>query len=172
VLADPALWPTWAHIEQATANAQDLLRLRFSTELLRLGSAELIEQKLSFPGSGPESLPGVVVMLVDDTVGRDIDRSLERVLVVLNASDEQVSVPVAGLAGERLVLSPVQASGSDAVVKGSSWAKASGTASVPARTVAVFVDEQRPGKPGKPGPGKPGKPKPGKPGPQPCRFAV
>lgn len=65
LLADPALGPTTADVGQATAVAQDLLRLRFSTKLLRLGSAELIEQKVSFSGRGPDALPGVVVMHVE-----------------------------------------------------------------------------------------------------------
>lgn len=102
LLADPALGPTTADVGQATAVAQDLLRLRFSTKLLRLGSAELIEQKVSFSGRGPDALPGVVVMQVDDTVGRDVDTGLDGVLVVLDASPETVTVPVDGLAGGEL----------------------------------------------------------------------
>ncbi|MDQ2625337.1 MAG: pullulanase-type alpha-1,6-glucosidase, partial [Actinomycetota bacterium] len=143
LLADPALKPAPADIARATANAQDLLRLRFSTDLFRLGSAGLIDQKVSFPGSGPDAQPGVVVMHVDDAVGRDVDRSLDGLLVVFNASPEAVTVPVEGLAGERFALSQVQAKGSDPVVKQSRWATASGTATVPARTVAVFVDAQK-----------------------------
>ena len=105
-------------------------------------------------GRGPDALPGVVVMQVDDTVGRDVDTGLDGVLVVLDASPETVTVPVDGLAGESYRLSPVQAQGADPVVKAASWTSSSRTASVPGRTVAVFVDGQRPGKPGKPG--KPG----------------
>ncbi|NLF05253.1 MAG: pullulanase-type alpha-1,6-glucosidase, partial [Actinomycetales bacterium] len=145
LLADAALAPSSSDIRKATANAQDLLRLRFSTDLFRLGSAELIEEKVTFPGSGPDAQPGVVVMHVDDTVGRDVDRKVDGVLVVFNASPEAVTVPVDGLVGERYALSSVQAKGSDAVVKGSRWDAAAGTASVPARTVAVFVDAQRGG---------------------------
>jgi hypothetical protein len=37
---------------------------------------------------------------------------------------------------------PVQATGSDQVVKGTTWVKASGTVTVPARTVAVLVEKQ------------------------------
>ena len=46
---------------------------------------------------------------------------------------------VPGLAGASLALSPVQAGGSDAVVKTATWDAAAGTATVPPRTVAVFV---------------------------------
>jgi hypothetical protein len=79
-------------------------------------------------------------MHVDDTVGRDVDRRLDGVLVVFNASDEPVTVPVDGLAGERYRLSPVLARGSDPVVKGTTWDRAAGAVTVPARTVTALVD--------------------------------
>ena len=161
LLADPALAPTADDVALATAMAQDLLRLRFSTELFRLGDADLIEQKVTFPGSGPDAAPGVIVMHVDDTVGRDVDSKLDGVLVVLNATPQEVSVPVAELAGRGYALSPVQARGSDAVVRGTTWDQATGTVVVPPRTVAVLVEDQRPGPGPGPHPGGPGHPGPG-----------
>ena len=142
LLADPALAPTADDVATASAMAQDLLRLRFSTDLFRLGEADLVQQKVTFPGSGPDADPGVVVMHVDDTVGRDVDRRLDGLLVVFNATPDEVSVPIAELAGDRYVLSPVQQDGSDDVVRGTTWDRATGTVTVPARTVAVLVDDQ------------------------------
>lgn len=142
LLADPALRPTADDVATAADGAQDLLRLRFSTDLFRLGDAALIEQKVSFPASGPDADPGVVVMRIDDTVGRDVDRRLDGVLVVFNATPDEASVPIAELAGDRYVLSPVQARGSDDVVRDTAWDRATGTVTVPARTVAVLVDDQ------------------------------
>ncbi|WP_122263160.1 pullulanase-type alpha-1,6-glucosidase [Ornithinimicrobium cerasi] len=140
LLADPSLKPSPADIEQASAMAQDLLRLRFSSELFRLGDAGLIEQKVSFPVSGTDlGDPQVIVMHVDDTAGPDVDPALDRLVVVLNASPEAVTQRVPGLEGARLELSPVQAAGSDEVVRSATWDTVAGTASVPARTVAVFV---------------------------------
>ncbi|WP_456788130.1 pullulanase-type alpha-1,6-glucosidase [Cellulomonas sp. P5_C5] len=150
LLADPALKPTPADIATASKAADDLLRLRFSTPLFRLGSADLIEQKVGFPGSGPDADPGVVVMTIDDEPGwdrstmrwaKDVDKKLDGVLVVLNASDEATTQTVSALAGHRLSLSPVQAKGSDPVVKGTTWDKATGTVTVPPRTVAVLVEQ-------------------------------
>ena len=66
---DPALKPTPADIATASRAADDLLKLRFSTPLFRLGSAKLIEQKVTFPGSGPDADPGVIVMAIDDEPG-------------------------------------------------------------------------------------------------------
>ena len=143
LLADPALVPSAADIATASDAAQELLELRFSTDLFRLGSAALIEQKVSFPNGGPDATPGVIVMRIDDTVGRDVDRRVDGILTVLNASDDAVSIPVEGLAGERYALSSVQARGSDPVVRETRWDVATGTVTVPARTVAVLVDDQR-----------------------------
>ncbi|ANS80331.1 Neopullulanase [Serinicoccus hydrothermalis] len=140
LLADPALRPAPADIEQASAMAADLLRLRASSELFRLGDPELVEQKLTFPVSGTElGDEQVVVMRVDDTVGADADPDLDGLLVVFNAQDEPVDQVVPGLEGAALELSPVQAQGADPVVREATWDAESGTARVPARTVAVFV---------------------------------
>lgn len=143
LLADPALRPQPADIEQSAAMAQDLLELRFSTELFRLGSAELIEEKVTFPGSGPDATPGLLVMAVDDTAGEtDVDPALDGVLAVFNASPEPVTEQVDGFAGRELALSPVQVDGADDVVRQTAWDAATGTVTVPARTVAVLVEAQ------------------------------
>ncbi|MDQ3526532.1 MAG: pullulanase-type alpha-1,6-glucosidase [Actinomycetota bacterium] len=140
LLADPALVPEPAHIESASAQAQDLLELRFSTPLFRLGSAEAIEDKVTFPVSGTDQAhDGVIVMRIDDTLGSDADPALDGLVVVFNASAQLVQQEVPGLEGATMELSPVQAQGADEVVKGSAWNPSSATLSVPARTVAVFV---------------------------------
>jgi len=76
---------------------------------------------------------------VDDTVGADVDPALKGLVVVFNGSAAAVDQKLPGMAGAGLALSPVQAAGADAVVKTSSWDSAASTLSVPARTVAVFV---------------------------------
>ena len=140
LLAKPELKPAVSDVQTAKAQAQDLLRLRFSTPLFRLGSADAINAKVSFPASGTgDAHEGVIAMRVDDTLGADSDPALKGLVVVFNASDEAVSQKVPGLAGASLALSPVQAQGSDPVVKTSTWDASTGSASVPARTVAVFV---------------------------------
>ena len=65
-------------------------------------------------------------MTIDDAPGwdattktwaKDVDKTLDGVLVVVNASDEATTQTVASLSGHRLTLSPVQAKGGDPVVK-------------------------------------------------------
>jgi pullulanase-type alpha-1,6-glucosidase len=140
LLGDAALRPTADDVATATAGAQDLLRLRFSSPLFRLGSAAEIERRVSFPIGGPGQTPGVVVMRISDTTGADLDPAAEGLLVVFNATPGATTQTVPGLAGASLVLSPVQAGGSDAVVRTTSWDGAAGTVTVPARTVAVLVE--------------------------------
>ena len=140
LLADASLKPAPADIEHASALAQDLLRLRFSTELFRLGDPELVEQKVSFPVSGTElGDPQVIVMRIDDTVGADVDPALDGLLVVLNASSATVTQQVPGLEGASMELSPVQVSGADEVVRSARWDAGAATVTVPPQTVAVFV---------------------------------
>jgi pullulanase-type alpha-1,6-glucosidase len=139
LLANPALKPTANDVKQASALAQDLLRLRFSSPLFRLGSAKAINTKVSFPVSGTDQAhPGVIVMRIDDTKGADVDPRLRGLVVVFNASPKAVQQQVPGLTGS-VELSPVQRNGTDSVVKSAAYDTASGTLSVPARTVAVFV---------------------------------
>jgi pullulanase-type alpha-1,6-glucosidase len=140
LLANAALKPAAADVQTATAQALDLLRLRFSTTLFRLGSASAINAKVTFPASGTaDAHPGVIAMRIDDTVGVDVDPQLKGLVVLFNASPTAVTQKVPGLAGASLALSPVQQGGSDAVVKTATWNAAAGTATVPPRTVAVFL---------------------------------
>lgn len=136
LLADPRLKPAPEDIRRAHAQALDLLRLRASTRLFRLGSAERILKKVSFPTSDTwHQSPGVIVMAIDDRTD-PVDERISGVLVVFNATNWVVrqSVPI-DLTGYQL--HPVQAEGSDDLVRSSSagpdWA------TVPPLTTAVFV---------------------------------
>ncbi len=130
LLGDPALEPRPADIRAARDRAAELLRIRFSSPLFRLGSAREIQRRVSFPTGGPEQTPGVIVMAIE---GR------KSIVVVFNATPTKTTqtVPTEG----RYALHPVQAHGADPVVK---QATASGGAfTVPARTTAVFVSRRR-----------------------------
>ena len=143
LLQDAWLRPSPEEIAAARSQALDLLRLRASTPLFSLGSTRLIQDKLTFPGAGFGAPAGVVVMLIDDTRGgQDVDPELDAVLVVINASGQTLTQPLPELTGRDFRLSPIQAEGADEVVRRTGFDRASGTISVPARTVAVLVQPQ------------------------------
>ena len=126
LLADPDLEPSPADIRAARDRAAELLRIRFSSPLFRLGSAREIQRRVSFPAGGP----GVIVMAIDD-----------RIVVVFNATPDPTTQTIPSLAGRRYELHEVQARGGDPVVKGSRSSRGSFT--VPGRTTAVFVSRTR-----------------------------
>ncbi|MEU3144056.1 pullulanase-type alpha-1,6-glucosidase [Streptomyces sp. NPDC006999] len=119
--------PGCAEIDGASAAYRDLLRIRTTEKTFSLGTAGQVQSALSFPLSGKDETPGVITMRLGDLV------------VVFNATPRRQEQRVAALAGTDHRLHPVQAAGSDAVVKTSSYAADTGTFTVPARSVAVFT---------------------------------
>ncbi|MFF9168840.1 MULTISPECIES: pullulanase-type alpha-1,6-glucosidase [unclassified Streptomyces] len=113
-------------IDGASAAYRDLLRIRSTEPDFSLATAAQVQSRLSFPLSGKDETPGVITMRLGDLV------------VVFNATPERQQQHVGDLAGTAYGLHPVQAAGADPVVKGASYAAATGTFTVPARTVAVF----------------------------------
>ena len=99
----------------------------------------MIQQKLTFPNSGPDSTPGVIIERIDDTVGPDVDPNAKGMVIVFNASPQATTQTIAATQGENYRLDRNQAHGSDPVVRSASFARTTGTFTVPARTVAVFV---------------------------------
>ncbi|MET9296008.1 pullulanase-type alpha-1,6-glucosidase [Streptomyces sp. NPDC003077] len=126
LLADPALRPGCAPITATSAAYRDLLRIRAGEPDFHLDTTARVRDRLSFPLSGPDETPGVVTM------------RLGALVVVFNATPHAQSQTVPAAAGERYALHPVQARGADPVVKSAGFARATGTFTVPARTVAVF----------------------------------
>ena len=141
LLENPDLKPSPAQIDTSSEIAMDFLRVRSSSRLFTLGSADLIRSKVSFPNSGAGAVDGTIVMLINDEAGagHDVDAKLDGALVVFNATGESVTTAVEGLAGRVFTLHEAQANGSDSVVKGASFDAKTGSVTVPARTVAVFT---------------------------------
>jgi pullulanase-type alpha-1,6-glucosidase len=130
LLGDPALKPGPKDMDAAHAAAADLLRIRMSTPLFRLGTAQAVQEKVTFR----DAEAGVIAMHVDDTAGDDVDPALDGVLVVFNATPTEATVAEVG---DGWTLHEVQAEGHDPVVRES--VAADGSVRVPARTTAVFV---------------------------------
>jgi hypothetical protein len=142
LLADPAMKPAPADVTTTAAHLREILAVRMSSPLFRLPTADDVAARVDFHNTGPGQVPGVVVMSISDTVGADLDENADGMWAVLNPTDTPVAFPVAALVGEDLILHPVQAASVDPVVRTAAFAPATGTMTVPARTTAVFVDQE------------------------------
>jgi pullulanase-type alpha-1,6-glucosidase len=143
LLADARIKPSPAVIDWTHRAFLDLLRIRASTPLLRLSSAQEVQQRLQFYNTGPGQRAGLVVGRLDGA-GRP-DAGVDRLLYLINARDEAAEVTVPQEAGRAWRLHPVQASASAAdrvVAEQATVAVDTGRFSVPARSVAVFVVER------------------------------
>jgi hypothetical protein len=80
-------------------------------------------------------------MEISDQIQPDepLDQRFARLVVLFNAGPQPVVFTEANLRGLRLSLHPVQARGSDPLVRRSRYDAATGSFSVPGRTAAVFV---------------------------------
>jgi pullulanase/glycogen debranching enzyme len=140
LLADPALRPARRDIEWTVARFAELLRIRRSSPLFRLGTAAEIQARVRFENTGPDQVPGVIVMRISDEVGADLDPALRSVTVVINAGDDAQRLALPALRDRTLRLHPVQRRSGDRVVRRAGFDARSGRLRVPPRTTAVFVE--------------------------------
>jgi hypothetical protein len=64
LLANPAIKPVKDHILFCVESFKELLRIRKSSPLFRLRTAEEIKQCLAFYNTGFNSIPGLIVMVL------------------------------------------------------------------------------------------------------------
>jgi pullulanase-type alpha-1,6-glucosidase len=133
-LADPSIAPRPADIAWARDVFRDLLKIRASTPLLRLSSAAEVQQRVSFPGSGPGQNPVLVATRIE---GRGL-AGYRAVLTLINVAPTAQVLELPEEAAQRWVLHPVQRQGADARVKREARFHG-GRFEVPARSAAVFV---------------------------------
>ncbi|MEU8301461.1 pullulanase-type alpha-1,6-glucosidase [Micromonospora sp. NPDC048909] len=136
LLADPALVPDCAAIDTTDARYAELLKVRASSPVFGIATAEQVQRRVAFPLSGPAETPGVLTMTLD---GRGLDRNWSSVTVVFNATPEAATQRLPGLRGADVSLHPVLRASADPVLRSASFDATTGTFTVPARSVAVFV---------------------------------
>jgi pullulanase-type alpha-1,6-glucosidase len=147
LLARRELAPGEAEIRAALAHFETMLRIRRSSPLFRLRTADDIITRVTFANTGPEQLPGVIVMILDDTGGADLDPAARRIVVVFNSRAEEAALAVEALRDAELALHPLLAESADPLVRGAAFDPATGTLRVPGRTTAVFLAAQPAGTP-------------------------
>jgi pullulanase-type alpha-1,6-glucosidase len=141
LLADLALAVTNEDIEFTARVFQEQLAIRRSSPLFRLQTAEEVIARLSFQNTGPDQLPGLIVMTLDDSGDlTDLDPNYSRIVLLFNASPEPQSFAYPDAGEMSYTLHPLQAESVDVVLQGAAYAE--GTFTVPGRTAAIFVVNQ------------------------------
>jgi pullulanase len=141
-LANADLVPEPRHILRAVDHFREILQIRYSSPLFRLRTAEEIIARLSFHNTGPEQVPGLIVMSLSDRAGESIDPDYASIVVLFNALHEPVEYADDSFASSRFQLHPVLAQSTDPVVREATFDAEGGTFTVPARSTAVFVERR------------------------------
>ncbi|MEU8167467.1 pullulanase-type alpha-1,6-glucosidase [Micromonospora sp. NPDC049004] len=136
LLADPALVPDCAAIDTTDARYAELLRIRASSPVFGLSTAEQVQRRVAFPLSGEAETPGVLTMTLD---ARGLGGQWTSLTVVFNGTPATAKQTVTGLRGADVALHPVLVNSADPALRTASFDRAAGTFTVPARSVAVFV---------------------------------
>jgi pullulanase len=141
LLSNPAYTPLPANIAYSEAAFNELLQIRYSSELFRMATFQEIQQNLTFLNTGSNQTPGLIVMKLDANGGHY--GAYRHIVVVFNATNAQVTFTNSSLQGLALHLHPVQQHSSDPTTKQSTFNSKTGAATVPALTTAVFVAESQ-----------------------------
>ena len=137
LLADRALVPDCATTALADARYRELVEVRRSSPVFGLPTLADVQRRLTFPLAGTAEKPGVLTMRLD---GRGLDRRWSSVTVVFNATPAPATQTVPALRGKAVRLHPLLAASADPVIRGATADRATGTLTVPARSVAVYVE--------------------------------
>jgi pullulanase/glycogen debranching enzyme len=139
LLSNALIKPSAADIAWTRDAFRDLLRIRKSTTLLRLRTAEDIKARLSFLNTGSAQEATVLVGRLNGVgyAGANFEELVY--LINVDKTDKQLTLPA--LAGRALELHPVHSSANaaDQRARQASFDRATGAFSLPARTAVVFV---------------------------------
>jgi pullulanase-type alpha-1,6-glucosidase len=139
LLANPHLKPAQADILAAVEHFREMLAIRKSSPLFRLQTADDIAARLTFQNTGPDQLPGLIVMTLSDSPSPRLDTAYRAIIVLFNANPGEIAFTLPEAAGEAYSLHPIQQASADETVRAAGFDAASGTFTIPGRTTAVFV---------------------------------
>ena len=140
LLADPSIKPRPQDIAWTRDAFLDLLRIRASTPLFRLPSAQAIHQRLRFANTGSQQDPTVLAAVLDGKGLPGAGFATVAYFINVDTASHRISVPE--LRGQPLVLHPVHRAPGAAdqrVAREAEFDSASGVATVPPRSAVVFV---------------------------------
>ncbi|WP_444942871.1 pullulanase-type alpha-1,6-glucosidase [Microbulbifer sp. ZKSA006] len=142
LLANPELAPEHHQRQWSSALFREQLAIRNGSPLFRLPDAASVETHLNFLNTGPEQVPGLIVMELSDVDG-SIDPRFARIVVLFNGDNEAVEFSSSHLSGEYLFKHPHQRRSVDPRLHWAKFDRDSGTFTLPGRTTSVFVQPRR-----------------------------
>ncbi|MCO5186535.1 MAG: pullulanase-type alpha-1,6-glucosidase [Anaerolineae bacterium] len=140
LLANPDLMPDSADIGLTNELFRELLAIRYSTPLFHLETAQEVMDKVAFHNTGPDQIPGLLVMTITDRGPGSLDSNVNELVILINATPEEQTFSADYFNYRIYHLHPVNRNSVDPVVRTASFDRDSGTFTIPARTAAVFVD--------------------------------
>jgi pullulanase-type alpha-1,6-glucosidase len=140
LLANPAIKPTRSDIEWTAERFRELLEIRRSSRLFRIGDAAEIERRLTFANGGPTQVPGLIIMKLSDAPTPDLDPQAESIVVLFNATPDTKNWSEPDLRRHHYKLHKVQRTSGDKLTTQSQFVPGQGRFRVPPRTTAVFVE--------------------------------
>jgi pullulanase/glycogen debranching enzyme len=137
-LADPAIKPTFHEIAWTRDAFRDLLRIRASSTLFRLRSAEDIKSRLTFYNTGSAQVPTVLAGHVNGA--GYAGAGFGEVLYLVNVDKVPQQITIDALKGKPFVLHPVHLNGVDRrPANDAVYESAAGRFTIPPRTALVYV---------------------------------
>lgn len=136
-LADPSLKPAPAHMMSAAEHFRTMLRVRRSSPLFRLRSAEEIGKRVRFLDAeqGPLHVGLIVMAIGDDLPGeKDLDPNCRMAIIIINAAPAAVKFRHDTLRGKKLELHPAMVDGVFA------FDRATGAIDIPPRSTVVYME--------------------------------
>jgi pullulanase len=143
LLARRDLTPGPAELTLCSDAFADFLRIRHSSPLFRLHTAEDVQARVRFLNTGPSQQPGLIVMTLSDVAGDrpSTGSPWKRIVVLVNSNPGETTFRYPVLAQWTLALHPAQTKGADPVVKQAKFDRTQAAITVPGLTTAVFVGE-------------------------------
>jgi pullulanase/glycogen debranching enzyme len=132
-----AIKPASTDIVWAKNAFQDLLKIRASSSLFHLRTADDIKSRLTFLNTGSSQVPTVLAAYLDGTGYAGANFS--KLAYFINVDKTAQSVTIAAGQKAAFILHPAHLAGADATVKTATYNATTGTFSIPARTAVVFV---------------------------------
>jgi len=113
------------------------LQIRNSSPLFRLHTDKLIKKLVDFHNTGPDQIPGLIVMSIRDDPFTPIDPNFDVVFVLFNADPQNVTFRLTGWDIQNLELHPLIIG--DPIFSETSFKEDNQTFSIPGRSTVVFI---------------------------------